>query len=379
MLLTTVIFGLVGLGVSAPTRFPPYLQYLPYHQPYVHVQHQNVVQPGVLQPLQQPLVQHQQHMVQQPAQPVQPAQQPQQGYGQEKYSIIDNEWGKANVKLLYVKKEGSLHSIKELLVRTALTLNTEKDYRLGDNSDVIATDSQKNTVNIFAKKNGVESPESFAIQLAEHFMAKYPKVTRAEIQILEKPWERVKDTQGREHVHAFVLNPSSARYAEVELDRAGQMRVSAGIRDLTVLKTSQSGFEDFVSDEYRSLPDDPDRVVSTVVTADWTYSDVTGVNFDYTWKKIQDIILEEFAGPVDTGVHSASVQYTQHLMQQAILDSFPKVERVTIDMPNRHYFGIDFTKFPIPEVQGEGAGEVLLPVSDPTGYITSTLVRSDSV
>ena len=47
-----------------------------------------------------------------------------------------------------------------------------------------------------------------------------------------------------------------------------------------------------------------------------------------------------------------------------------------MSMPNRHYFGVDFSKFPdIPEVQGEGAGQVLLPVDKPSGYITSTLSR----
>lgn len=281
--------------------------------------------------------------------------------------------------MLYVAKEGNKYTIKELVVRTALTLTTEKEYRRGDNTDVIATDSQKNTVNIFAKTEGVGSPESFGVRLAKHFLSKYPMVTRAEIQINEKPWERIMDAQGRKHNHAFVNNPTSTRYAEVEFNRAGELRVSAGIRGLTILKTTQSGFEDFVSDEYRTLPDQPDRVVSTVVTADWTYSDINGLDFDKTWRSIQDIILDQWAGPVENGVYSASVQYTQHLMQKAILDYIPQVERVTIDMPNRHYFSIDFSKFPIEAVQGEGAGEVLLPVDNPSGFITSTLVRSDAV
>lgn len=44
---------------------------------------------------------------------------------------------------------------QELEVCTALTLNNHRDYMHGDNNDVIATDSQKNTVHVLAKQFGV--------------------------------------------------------------------------------------------------------------------------------------------------------------------------------------------------------------------------------
>jgi len=289
--------------------------------------------------------------------------------------IVDREWGKAGVKLLYVSKKDLVHSIKELEVKTALSLETEKDYRSGDNKDIIATDSQKNTVNVFAKQYGVQNAESFALKLAEHFLVQYQKVNRTNIKIDEKPWQRMQDVQGRQHNHAFQCVPKSTRYAEVEMDRNGKICVCAGIRDLVILKTTQSGFSDFVRDEYTTLSDCDDRICSTSVTADWTYSDVNNLDFDFTWRTIQDIILAQFAGPVDTGIYSDSVQHTQHLMQKAILDAFPQVDSVTIEMPNRHYFSVDFTRFPIQEVQGAGAGEVFLPVDKPYGFIQSTLKR----
>lgn len=36
--------------------------------------------------------------------------------------------------------------------------------------------------------------------------------------------------------------------------------VISGLKNLRVLKTTQSSFENFVTDEYRSLPDAADRV-----------------------------------------------------------------------------------------------------------------------
>ena len=38
---------------------------------------------------------------------------------------------------------------------TALTLNNHRDYIFEDNTDIVATDSQKNTVHVLAKQHGV--------------------------------------------------------------------------------------------------------------------------------------------------------------------------------------------------------------------------------
>merc|ERR1712058_31478 len=82
--------------------------------------------------------------------------------------------GKAGVKILHVSKEGSTYTIKELEVTTQLSLdNNHDEYKIGDNSKLIHTGSQKNTVYILAKKFGISSPEEFGLLLAEHFISKY--------------------------------------------------------------------------------------------------------------------------------------------------------------------------------------------------------------
>lgn len=59
--------------------------------------------------------------------------------------------------------------------------------------------------------------------------------------------------------------------------------VMSGIRELRVLKTTQSAFTNFYNDEYRTLPDADDRILSTVVRCDWWYSSTDNVNFDKAW------------------------------------------------------------------------------------------------
>lgn len=69
--------------------------------------------------------------------------------------FTDRRYGKNFVRLLHVKREGKRHTVRELEVSTNLTLNDTRDFVFGDNSQIIATDSQKNTVYILAKQNGV--------------------------------------------------------------------------------------------------------------------------------------------------------------------------------------------------------------------------------
>jgi urate oxidase len=297
----------------------------------------------------------------------------------ERFAIVEKEYGKAGVKMLYVSQKGAKYTIKELEVETSLTLDSEKDYKNGDNNDIIATDSQKNTVYILAKQFGVECLEEFGLRLANHFINKYPWVVRARIDISQHPWTRIIDDKGSQHNHAFVSTPTSTRTAQVILERGSVPQVSAGIRGLTVIKTTQSAFVDFVRDEYRSLPDMKDRIFSTIVTADWGYNITRGFDFCATYSNVKNTILDVFAGPADKGIFSPSVQQTQFLTQKKILLSNPQIEHVKISMPNRHYFPVDFTKFPLPGITGEGAGQVLLPVDKPSGMITSKLARSQII
>lgn len=64
-------------------------------------------------------------------------------------------YGKNQVKVLYIRRERNQHYILELKADVQLTLNSLKDYLTGDNSDIIPTDTIKNTVHALAKLKGV--------------------------------------------------------------------------------------------------------------------------------------------------------------------------------------------------------------------------------
>ena len=152
----------------------------------------------------------------------------------ERFEIVENEYGKANVRLLHLRREGIVHSIREFEVDTSLTLDDTKDYTKvaffsnsfeymnihvnpifqGDNEDIIATDSQKNTVYLLAKRHGVTDPERFAMLLAQHFLDEYSWVLAAKIGVRMHPWERMRVEDGI-HNHAFISNPVYERFTTV--------------------------------------------------------------------------------------------------------------------------------------------------------------------
>lgn len=69
--------------------------------------------------------------------------------------LYSTGYGKERVRLMRVKRDGPRYSVCELMIGVELQLATTKDYKYGDNSDVVATDSMKNTVYAMAKKNEV--------------------------------------------------------------------------------------------------------------------------------------------------------------------------------------------------------------------------------
>lgn len=143
----------------------------------------------------------------------------------EEFRISNYGYGKDSVKVMHVVRNGLVHSIKEFEVGTKLKLASQKDYLQGDNSDIVATDSQKNTVYLLARKHGLKSPEEFGILLCNHFLTKYSHVNEVSIHIEEYPWSRMGFGKGPYqalHNHAFVFTPTATRYCDVTQKRSGK-------------------------------------------------------------------------------------------------------------------------------------------------------------
>lgn len=274
-------------------------------------------------------------------------------------------YGKSEVRLVKVSRRPDGHDLRDLTVDVGLEGDFDAAYIDADNTGLLATDTMRNVVYALAKEDEIEEIEAFGGRLVEHFLKAGPGVTRARVNILEHPWIRL-EVGGRPHEHAFERGSGGIRVATVVGDGTAT-RLEAGIDDLSVLKTTGSGWEGFLRDRYTSLADASDRILATIITARWTYRG-RDVDFGASWTGVRQTILEAFADH-----YSPSVQFTLHHMGEAVLEARSEVERISFSLPNRHHLLYDLSRFGL-----ENQNEIFHATSEPYGLIEGTVERSPS-
>eukprot|EP00455_Lapot_gusevi_P046337 TRINITY_DN6083_c0_g1_i1.p2 TRINITY_DN6083_c0_g1~~TRINITY_DN6083_c0_g1_i1.p2 ORF type:complete len:311 (+),score=121.09 TRINITY_DN6083_c0_g1_i1:77-1009(+) len=282
--------------------------------------------------------------------------------------LLNHSHGKGRVRVARVHRQADgTQSIVEYNAMIRLESKAEASFLTGDNRAVIATDTIKNTVYVVAKKSQTKSPENFALEIVDHFIRTYPGlVTGVKVDIEEKPWTRI-SMNGKPHKHGFSIGSTAKHVAQVYGNEKGLREVISGVRDLAVLKTTQSAWADFHRDQYRTLPDAHERILATSVSADWTYV-TKDVDYKATYHKVLEAFSEAFFGPVDKGVFSPGVQLTQYEMGQAALHKVSALAEIKIVLPNLHFI-------PVNPVTTKFEHDVYWPTDEPHGTIQCTVSR----
>ena len=131
-------------------------------------------------------------------------------------ALAENTYGKSSVRVMKVQRDGPLHTVKEWKVEVLLSGDFETCFTLGDNSEILPTDTMKNTVYSRARESTAECMEDFARELAEFFLARNPQVERVTIGIASTASHRFATYR------AFVNAADTALY---EAKDAGRNRI----------------------------------------------------------------------------------------------------------------------------------------------------------
>lgn len=278
-----------------------------------------------------------------------------------------NQYGKAEIRVVRVFRDSDPHEIVDYNVSVSLVGDFADVHLTGDNANCLTTDATKNTVNSFAKEAGdaVRQPESFGIALAKHFVDDVPQVSRVRIKLEDFPWDRL-ESGGQPNPHAFARRGSYVRTAIVSYD-GNQLWVVSGVRDLTVLKTTDSEFHSFYQDRYTTLTPTDDRIMATAVTAQWLHTD-TSVGWGASFDRALATLSGSFAGH-----HSLALQQTMYVMGENIINQQPEIAEVRFALPNKHHFLVDLSPFDV-----ENKNEVFHADDRPYGYIEGTVRRDDA-
>jgi len=290
------------------------------------------------------------------------------------FELTKQRYGKANVKFLRVNKEGIKHEVKEIRARILLEGAFEISFTQGDNSTIVATDTQKNTLFALAKLHPIEPLEQWCLQVANDFLSRHKHISAVNLKVEEHPWDRIK-VAGKEHPHSFQKASGGIRIVKLRMPRNGTPSLSSGFRDLEIMKTTQSGFEGFIRDEYTTLPETKDRVFATKMKCEYTFNRFSKTSFSQIHDKIREIALSTFSGDADNGTYSPSVQQTLYQTAEKVLAAVPEVETISFSLPNVHYFLCDFKGFknPIPN-----NNEVFHTFDGPSGLIQATVSRNSA-
>ena len=277
--------------------------------------------------------------------------------------IIHDNYGKARVRLMKVARKGERHELQNITVKIAFEGDFTEVHTVGDNSQVLPTDTMKNTVYTLSQQTQeIEEIEAFALRLADYFLTNNNQVTRAVVEIAEHDWTRI-IVGGEPHQHSFTKSGDEKRTTKVSATHDGAT-IESGVEDLIVLKTTKSGFVGFVKDCYTTLPEVTDRIFCTSVKADWRYANTDAATGD-AWRNVRQTIIETFAGH-----DSLSVQHTLYAMGEAVLENFSDIAEIAFSLPNIHCLPIDFTRFGL-----ENDNRIFVPTDEPHGLIEARLSR----
>jgi urate oxidase len=250
----------------------------------------------------------------------------------------DNQYGKAEVRLMKVDRADHAsvgrdrHTLHDLNVSISLAGDMDAVHVAGDNSTVLPTDTQKNTVYAFAREHGVDQIEDFATRLARHFVDAQEAVRRARVRIEEFAWDRLAD-------HSFARSGGEVRATTVTHDVDVPEQVVSGISGLVLLSSTGSEFRGFAKDDYTTLAETDDRILCTTVDARWRH---LGSQADWaaSYDAVRDALTRAFA---DT--YSRSLQQTLYAMGERVVATCHGVVEVRLRLPNVHHLLVDLEPF----------------------------------
>ena len=281
------------------------------------------------------------------------------------FELGANHYGKSRIRLVTVRRLADRHDLRDLTVDVALEGDFTAAHVDGDNANIVATDTMKNTVYAFARDRLTGPAEAFGLELARHFAAR-PQVDRALVTLREHDWRRIPIAGGLAP-DAFTRGGDLTRVAMVAATKTGAS-VEAGVEDLTVMKTTKSAFKGFERDRYTTLAETDDRLMATKITALWGYAETAaeaGFDFDAAFERARSTLLTVLAEHF-----SPSVQTSIWIMATAMLEAEPSIDWVRMVLPNLHHWTVNLEPFGL-----DNPGIVFTPTTEPHGLIDATVRR----
>ena len=252
-------------------------------------------------------------------------------------------YGKLHVPLQRVVERDGRHDVLAAEVSVeVLGENFRAAYTVGDNREVVATDTMKNFILRESLAYEGDTLEGLIVHLGTGFLATYPVMDAVRMTGREHRFERA---SGK----LFVREHGDHGVAEAHIDATGETDLRSGREDLWLLKVTGSSFRKFARDDYTTLPERIDRPLFVRMDVHWRYGDPAR---DHVAATFDDFVSE-------------SIQHLVHEMGTRMLDRWPELAAIRFDAENH-------TRDPAGE---DGARKIYTDPFPAQGLITLTLER----
>ncbi len=277
--------------------------------------------------------------------------------------LAENRYGKSRVRLMKVDRHDHGHDLYEWTVQLLLKGDFNSAHLEGDNSKILPTDTMKNTVYSIARNSSATTMEDYGKELADFLLSRNPQVSSAAVTIESTMWKRL-TVDHKPHPTSFMRGSAEVQTTTVERTQNGPFQILSGLNNLTILKTTNSGFEGYIKDSLTTLPETKDRILATAMRAQWRYTS-PNINFDSVRSALRETMLRTFANH-----DSKSVQHTLYAMAESALEAVPEISDIEITMPNKHCLLVDLSRF-----GQDNPNQIFVPTDEPSGYIEARVQR----
>ena len=275
--------------------------------------------------------------------------------------IGSSSHGESRLRLLRIVRRGDRHDPKELSVSFRFEGGFAAAFRDGRTDGLLPGEALKNIVHRAARDYGSGEIEEFGLALAERVLAPHPAITRARVDITERPWARM-DVAGRAHGQAFIAGTAELKTAAIT-SNGRRSSVVSGLSGLSVMRTAGFAPKAGTAADDGSA-DGLQRLLVADLSARWSYSSAD-VTFRTYREGIRALIVETFARHA-----SRSVQHTLYAMADLVLASYQEIVDVTFALQERPYRPADLFSAGV-----DNPDDLFVAVEEPVGIVEVTVER----
>lgn len=276
--------------------------------------------------------------------------------------IASSNHGESSVRLLRVVRRGDRHDPHDLTVSCRFEGDFSPAFVEGRTDALLPGEAVKNLVHTTALESGGGEIETLALAISARVLASHPGVTRARIEISERPWHRL-EAGGKAQGHAF-LSGSSERRAVTVTSNGKQIAVVSGIDNLTVMRTSGFAPPRRANEDPGGRHDSLQRLLVATLSARWTYSSAD-VTFGPYRQAVRTAIVETL------GCHGRqSIQHTLYAIADVVLASVQEIVEITLGAQEHPYRPADLFSAGL-----VNPDDLFLVLDEPRGVVEVTVER----